>query len=507
MPEPLAQGDLGHTPFAHVLLYIEKRALAGTLVVWRPQPGEERPKQDRILFDRGVPVAGRLIDPASQLDFGLLPLFARTSGPYAFYEGIDLVGSGESVRRKRIDVVPLIAASLRGSSRDEVVGHVVASFGDAKLRLELGVDLDRFGLLPDERACVDLLRAEPMSVAQLVEASPLAPHMTARLVYLLALTRSVAPWSGETKPTSAPPAPPPRSERRESVRPENVVQTRSAPPPAATTTEPTSVPAPPPGLSAELSALWNEIAVRAVAIDNETYFEMLGVPRDVPASDVQKAYLSLAKKWHPDRLPRELAALRPHVEQIFRHLTRAAEVLSDEQKRGRYLASVQDGGGTPAKDRALAAIVQAAMEFRKVEVLVRRRELNEALALLDRVLSMHAEDPDYHAMRAWIVFQQSLNDEGMRAVALASIERALALSPTHDKALYYKGLVLQRAGKDAEAAECFRRAAELNPKNIDAARMVRLARMRGDDTGAHAREPTQKRDSLLGKLFGSPKKK
>ena len=51
VPEPLAQGDLERTPFAHVLLYVQRRALEGTLVVWRPEPEQARPKQKAITCD------------------------------------------------------------------------------------------------------------------------------------------------------------------------------------------------------------------------------------------------------------------------------------------------------------------------------------------------------------------------------------------------------------------------------------------------------------------------
>lgn len=485
LPEPSAQGDLERTPFAHLLLYIQRRALEGTLVVWRPEQRDARPRQDRVLFRRGAPVAARFSDPASRLDRGLLPLFARPSGPYAFYD-VDLVGDGEGVHRGQVEVLPLIAASLRGSSRDDVARQVCAGFGDAPLRLERGADLDALGLLPNERALVELLRAEPMPIERLVEISPLPPPMAERLVYLLALTHSVAPWKGEPAPSSTPP----RRARSNAPRVERPRTTES--------------PARPSTLSDAHRALWDEIRARAASIEGENYFEMLGVPRDAPTRAVQKAYFNLVKRWHPDRLPDELSALRTDVEDIFQHLTRAQQILSDDATRGPYLASVQAGGGTPAAERKVAAIVQAAVDFRKVEVMVRRREFDGALALLDAILAVSDDEPDYHAMRGWIVFQQHPGDAEARALVLASLERALALNPAHDKAHYYKGMVLDRAGQSAEAAACFRRAAELNPKNIEAVRMVRIAEMRGGDA---RRDGSQGRDSLIGKLFGTPKKK
>lgn len=504
LPEPLAQGDLAQTPFAHVLLYVHKHALEGTLVVWEPPRGEERPPQDRILFERGAPVAARLREPASRLDRGLLPLFPRTRGPYAFYERADLVGRGEGVLVGEVAPQPLIAASLRGSSRDDVVAHVVAGLGAGPLRIERGAGIDALGLLPEERAFVDVLRAEPMPAARWVELSALPPKMAERIVYLLAITKCVAPWDGAEakpgprripsdlrppKPASRPPA--------------------SGAPPRRSESQPPS--APPPGLSAAHREHWAELAARAAKIEDEDYFEMLGVPRDASSSAVQTAYFNLIKTWHPDRLPRELAPLRPRAELVFRYLTRAQETLSDDAKRGPYLASVQDGGGTPNAERKLARVIQAAMEFRKVEVLLKRRELDEALTLIEECLEANDEEPDYHATMGWILLQRAAPGAD-HSSALAALDRALALSATHDRALYYKGMVLERMGRSAEATECHRRAAQVNPKNIEAVRMVRLAEMRGESgkaQGPEAPKPAKDakgsaaaKESFFGKLLG-----
>jgi curved DNA-binding protein CbpA len=505
LPEPLAQGDLARTPFAHVLLYANKHGLEGSFVVWEVPEGDERPRQARILFDHGVPVAARLLERASRLERGLLPMFARTRGPYAFYEAVDLVGSGEGVLTGKVDLLPLVAASLRGSTRDDVVAQVCAAFGAAKLRLARGAPLGALGLLAEERAFVDLLRAEPMSVARLVELSPLPPRMAERIVYLLALTKSVAPWDGAAAAAgaSASSVPPPRPIARRASTPAFAAQASaarpkvaSAPPAARRRGEPEPVPPAPAGLSAAHRASWDEVAQRAGQIDSETYFDMLGVERDAGPSAVQAAYFGLVKKWHPDRILKELAPLRPHVEAIFRHLTHAQETLCDEAKRGPYLASVQEGGGTPAAERRLAEVVQAAMEFRKVEVLLKRRELDEALRIVEQCLAINDEDADYHAARGWILFQQSAGTPPPDA--LGSIERALALAPTHDRAFYYKGMVLDRMSRSREATDCFCKAANLNPKNIEAVRMVRLAKIRVDTEGSAGGS----KDSLFGKIFG-----
>jgi len=516
LPEPLAQGDLARTPFAHLLLHVMRQELTGTLVLWNPEVPEGRPRQDRVVFKQGQPVAGVLLERASRLDRGMLPLFARAAGPFAFYEGVNLAGEGAV--QTEVDVLALIAASLRGSSRDDVVQKVVAGFGDEPLRVTAGKQLDALGLLPKERACVDLLLAEPMPVTQLARLSPLDDLKVARLVYLLAITKAIEVYDAapakdaapdaETHypdlplpdlPTPPPPAPPERPTRESGERR----------PKKRRTVEPgqTDIPDMPPGLSPEHQNRWLEITARAQEIEQENYFEMLSVARDASADAVQKAYLGLVKQWHPDRLPKEMTDLRPVVEAIFGHLTKAQKTLSDQELRGPYLRNVQEGGGTPEADRQLERVVTAAMEFQKVEVHMRRREYDQALELLGAIMDLNPDDADYHATYGWLLFNKHDGDESIQREATASLERALELTPAHDKAHYWLGMVLKRTGKSGEALQHFEKAAEVNPRHIEAVREVRLANMRKSDSGASRKSGRGSRSSgLLGKLFGGDKK-
>lgn len=61
------------------------------------------------------------------------------------------------------------------------------------------------------------------------------------------------------------------------------------------------------------------------------YYEVLGVARDASADDIRKAYRQAALKNHPDRNPGDAAA-----EGRFKEATEAYQVLSDDDKRGRY---------------------------------------------------------------------------------------------------------------------------------------------------------------------------
>ena len=68
-----------------------------------------------------------------------------------------------------------------------------------------------------------------------------------------------------------------------------------------------------------------------MAENKRDYYEVLGVPKDASADDIKKAYRKGAMKYHPDRNPGD-----KEVEQKFKEIGEAYEVLSDPDKKARY---------------------------------------------------------------------------------------------------------------------------------------------------------------------------
>ena len=85
-----------------------------------------------------------------------------------------------------------------------------------------------------------------------------------------------------------------------------------------------------------------------VAMDYKDYYKTLGVKKNAGADDIKKAYRKLARKYHPDVNQGDKAA-----EERFKEINEAYEVLSDEDKRGKYdrfgaeWQQYSRGGGRP----------------------------------------------------------------------------------------------------------------------------------------------------------------
>jgi tetratricopeptide (TPR) repeat protein len=277
----------------------------------------------------------------------------------------------------------------------------------------------------------------------------------------------------------------------------------SAPPTAAALDRLADLPQPPADLSPELTERWQKIAARARLIENQNYFEMLGLDKNAQNPDVKGEFFKLAKDFHPDRLPRELAPLRGCVEVLFGYYNEAHKVLSDEAQRLAYQRSVREGGGTPAAERLMQQILDSALAYERVQVFARKHQYDEALELLQRILLTTKDEPDYHAMHAWLLMSKFPGNDAPTAKILEALDRALELHEDHEKAHAWKAKMLQRLGRQADAMRHFKRAASINPNNVDAAREVRIASMREERQEKSVAKGVAV--GFLGKLLGNDK--
>jgi curved DNA-binding protein CbpA len=229
-----------------------------------------------------------------------------------------------------------------------------------------------------------------------------------------------------------------------------------------------------------------EIERRYQSIDTEDFFQILGLTRETPADQIRNAYFALAKTWHPDRVPPELAEVKPLVARVFARISDAFQTLNDAAKRKEYLERLGAGGGSHDDDEKIARVVDAAMEFQKAEILLKKNDLAGAELLATSCVRADPEQPEYLALLVWIQAQRRGDPPGMREGQTSPhfddlirlLDGVLAKEPSYERAIYYRGVLLKRAGRHEKAMRDFKQAVELNPKNLDAVREVRLHDMR-----------------------------
>ncbi len=73
------------------------------------------------------------------------------------------------------------------------------------------------------------------------------------------------------------------------------------------------------------------LRMRVNTMEYRDYYKVLGVPKDAPTAEINKAYRKLARKYHPDLNPGDKTA-----EARFKEINEAHEVLSDSDKRQKY---------------------------------------------------------------------------------------------------------------------------------------------------------------------------
>jgi curved DNA-binding protein CbpA len=351
-----------------------------------------------------------------------------------------------------------------------------------------------------------------------VEMSP--PPASARAPVALDPPRARAPIAVEQPGARAPIAMDPPAAR--------AAPTREPPPPprppVAAPATPTKVPPAPPKPSPPTKATEApkstaapgsrrfEIEQRAATIDAQNHFERLGVALDASPDQVQSTYFGLAKAWHPDRLPDDLSDLRPQVARVFAKLNEAFQILNDAKKRADYRRIVDQGGGKGEDDEKIRQVVDAALSFQNAEALLKKNDLVGAEQLAQAAVRGDPEQPEYLVLYVWIQAMRRGDPppfpEGGTTThfddLIRPLDGVLSKEPRFERALFYRGSLLKRAGRTEKAIRDFRVAAEINPKNIDAVREVRLYEMRKRGGAAQkggATQPPGEGGGLLGKLW------
>lgn len=228
-----AEGDLGHTPLAHLLVYAVERRLTGALFLTDPRgathvvrlvrgtpvkvrPGDNHALLGELLVERraispqtleGALLAkGRLGEVlmlsgsigAQLLEQVLVEQFRRRmvrlfalppETIYRYYDGhFELVDWG--AEPSSIDALAVIWAGLRAhADASSMMPGAIARLGDAPMRFHPNAPLARFQFNAEDCDVLELLQANPLSLPELMSYEAAPEEILRPMVYLLLITR------------------------------------------------------------------------------------------------------------------------------------------------------------------------------------------------------------------------------------------------------------------------------------------------------------------------------
>ncbi len=451
---------------------------------------------------------------------------------FAFYEGFDgLRGWGPDATRG-FDAQPMLLPMLRENRPTSHVALALERLGTSHLRFTSAADLARLGLGPEERAAAQMLRVRPMNAAELTGACGLPPAEAQLLIYLLVVTGQIEVIRARSSPKAATPAPPsprpvsmrppaarPPSARPPSEHPGSVRPAASRPPSRPRQSRAPASPSPPEPsaeLAQQLAERRREIVERAASLEHTDDFSLLGLAATATGDEVEAAFFSLAKRWHPDTVPLALADVRDPCARVFARMVEASKTLGSDEKRAHYRSALTAGPASRPRVEGLESTPEAVTSFHKAEACFLRQEYEKAEELCREAVDHDPEKADYQALLAWLLAQKPENRSPDKTnECIQMLDRAIALGERCAKAYFWRGSLYKRIGRSNSAALDFKRAVDLNPHNIDALRELRLYGMRGGD--AARPRPTEMnmpkvslddadpgKSGVLGRMFKKP---
>ena len=201
-----------------------------------------------------------------------------------------------------------------------------------------------------------------------------------------------------------------------------------------------------------------------------THWEVLGIPWNAPIEAAKAAYIDRVKVFHPDRYPaKRLGSYRARLERVFRRVTEARDVLTDEARRAVYARA-----SAPADQFAALEVRRLDDERRSEE---RRARLNKQNPLMLRVARVNElvtrakqalQDGKYGQAANDLQVALSLDASNREIAALAADakKKAASLRATEH---YEKGQRAEALGRPGEALSAFKEALGADVGHVRAA--------------------------------------
>ncbi|MBI4511561.1 MAG: DnaJ domain-containing protein [Deltaproteobacteria bacterium] len=238
----------------------------------------------------------------------------------------------------------------------------------------------------------------------------------------------------------------------------------------------TPTPTPPASVSKEPA---EEVLARHLKVSGRSHYEILDVPKDASAVDIEQAFRRLSEKYSPDRLAdTPLGEAHERATELWAQIVLAHETLRDPPKRERYDRSqrITVGHSPQEKRRRREEFLAEAAFQRGLAELAADRVLHAVLELANaRALAPH--EPEYACYEIWARCLQAIETGAdMRATAQearARMEAALVDKRPRPRALYAIALSCQVLEDHEAAREHLRAALSFDPDFAEARNLLK----------------------------------
>ncbi len=448
---------------------------------------ESKRQQGTVLIEMGC-ISPHNLQYAleTQLQVKLFDIFAWEDGDYQYNPKTS---------------APPTTVSLDGSAAALIYEGVRRKYGIKRLRMELDEFLDKYvvphpdplfrfqdmDLDDDEEKFVSRLDGS-MTLRQILDLG-MSREKVYKIIYSLRCAAMITmedepSEDAHSKPPSTPPPPlPPRKKRKKKSTAKGKKEDEQVLVKGRLTQRggipvPSLLDSPQKNLSPEESSTREQLAREVMELKKKDYFEVLGVSKSASTEEIKKAYFSLAKQFHPDRLYSDASAeVRNLAEELFGLISEASEVLGDEQRRERYLDELSSGAKRHVSSE-VSKILTAEGVFQKGEVALRKRDYDKARRLFGEAVKLCPDEGEFHAFLGWALFQSDPKDEDLVSEARDELNQAISLNPKVDKAYLFLGYIYKAMNYKEMAEHEFEKAIQCNPDCTEALRELRLISMR-----------------------------
>jgi len=193
-----------------------------------------------------------------------------------------------------------------------------------------------------------------------------------------------------------------------------------------------------------------------------TLYQILGIPKTATEEDVKKAYFQMARRFHPDRFERQIAAdFKSQIDAVFDGITNAYRVLSNKESRRVYDA--KSGPGSTQED-VQDSFRKADIKFRQGKTLHGQGRYDEAIAYLEEAVRVRRDKGDYFLLLA--MCESKMPPYVQKAEQ--DFLKAIQLEPWNPEGYVGLGLLYKAEGLHTKAIKQLEKALEAEPDHASA---------------------------------------